>query len=298
MLKNAIIICSEPRGGSTWLMEILQSMPKTVVNMEPLHHFSGVVPARFNLGWYPYIPQENNEIKYLRFFKAVLTFKVYNRWTTGKVGIKKLLSAKRVLTKFVLANRLLPWLTLHFNHKLSHWPIYLVRHPIPTCISQLRNFHGIQKERLLSVSATNFKVPNGIFNDRFKEHETYLASLSSSLERHIALWCINNVAIMDHPNKAGWITVYYEDLVKNPLTETRKLMQQLGIETPPQHWEMFNFKIPSASNFKNHYKKDPHQQLESFLAQFSKQELQRIQDIFDYFNFNVYSAFNAYPQSQ
>ena len=59
-VENSIIIFSEARGGSTWLMEILSTIPKTAINWEPLHVKNGVVPKKLNWGWRPYIHKESN----------------------------------------------------------------------------------------------------------------------------------------------------------------------------------------------------------------------------------------------
>ena len=43
-LQESIIICSETRGGSTWLISILSNIPNTCINWEPLHEKRGVSP--------------------------------------------------------------------------------------------------------------------------------------------------------------------------------------------------------------------------------------------------------------
>ena len=66
-LHNAILLFSDPRGGSTWLMEALSQLPRTIPNREPLQGYNGVVPKEFGFGWYPLIPIENRERKYIDF---------------------------------------------------------------------------------------------------------------------------------------------------------------------------------------------------------------------------------------
>src|SRR5690242_1804363 len=55
--EQGIILCSEPRGGSTWLMEIFTKIRGTLINWEPLHVENGVVPKEFRWGRMPNIPE-------------------------------------------------------------------------------------------------------------------------------------------------------------------------------------------------------------------------------------------------
>ena len=54
--KDSIIISSETRGGSTWLMEMLNTSPHTIINWEPLHELKGVIPKHYKWGERPFIP--------------------------------------------------------------------------------------------------------------------------------------------------------------------------------------------------------------------------------------------------
>ncbi|MDO6758747.1 sulfotransferase domain-containing protein [Tamlana sp. 2_MG-2023] len=288
-LKNTIIICSDPRGGSTWLMEIFNALPYTIVNLEPLHVNSGVVSKKNKLGWFPYLPKEYSNLQFENLFFNILTLKIYNKWTTSFVSVKKILCAKIVVTKFVLANQLLPWLVDKFGDELKFKPVYLVRHPITTCISQLKTFHNIKDKDLFKPldNSEKFIVPKVIFNERFKKHESYINSLNTRLERQIAMWCINNANLIFNEYPCGWIIVFYE---------VTKLLKAINIDFNIEKLRNFNFKKPSHSNFNKDYQDDANLQLESFFSKFSKEELLRIQNIFDYFNFTVYSAFEAYPR--
>lgn len=296
-IKNAIIICSEPRGGSTWLMEIFNELPFTVVNLEPLHVNSGVVPKEFNFGWYPYLPKKVLDKKIELFFFKVFTLKIFNKWTTGFISLKKVVWSKLIITKFVLANQLLPWIVVNFSDKLRYKPIFLVRHPVTTCISQLKTFHKVAYKDLFKPLAEKekFIVPMINFNERFKKHEVYINSLNSKLERQVALWCINNSNLFNHEDNNKWVTVFYENLIENPENEFFNLLTSLKIKFNPQNLKRINFKKPSYSNFNKDYKVNVNEQLQSSLSKFSRDELQKLQDVFNYFNVVQYSAFSAYP---
>ena len=296
-VKNAIIVFSNPRGGSTWLMEIFNTLPYSVINMEPLHNDFGVVPKRINLGHYPYLPVDYSDSKVEKLFLNIISFRIFNKWSTNKISFKKLVSAKIVITKFILANQLLPWFVVKFAHKLNYKPVCLFRHPITTCISQLKTFHKMDTENFFKSlnSSEKFLIPNSLFAERFNEHLTFINALESKMEQQIAVWCINNANLFNHTCSDKWITVFYEDIVKSPLSETANLFNTMGVDYDYNKLAQYDFIKPSKSNFFKQYNSNSETQLEGYLNQFSKEQLQRIQTIFDHFNFRIYSAFNAYP---
>ncbi|WP_417237416.1 sulfotransferase family protein [Bizionia paragorgiae] len=294
-IKNVIILTSEPRSGSTWLMEIFGSLPNCIINWEPLQVSSGVVPKKFKLGNRPYIEERDSTKKYNELFKQILTLKKSNRWTTRYISIKKLISSKHIITKFVRANSLLPWFTTSFDFK--HKPVLLLRHPIPTCVSQLRNFH---KETSFSISEPfreqyKFMPPDCINNYRYNKHTEFINTLTTPLERQIAIWCVNNCEVINHSSKGNWITVFYEQLVLDPEKELTNLLKKMDLPYSLKDFGEINYKKPSQSNYLNEYNRNSKMQLESFLKDFEESYLRKIQVIFDYFDFKTYDALTAYP---
>lgn len=294
-LKNAIILTSEPRSGSTWLMEVLSSLLGCPVIWEPLHAKKGVVPEHYKLGERPLIRVADNSESFKRLFEDMVTFKRFNSWTIQYISFKSLLNRKYVVTKFVRANSLLPWFTSRLN--LEHRPILLLRHPITTCSSQLKNL-----QRLTGASLSEpyeeeqvYSPPDCINNERYIAHQHYVNSLQTPLERQIALWCINNYEVFNHPDSDKWITVYYERLVLHPENEFAVLFEKLNVSFTAQSLEVGVFRKPSRTDYLKDYNQNPTIQLESFLKDFDDKYLQKIQDILDYFEIDNYSAFHAYP---
>ena len=73
-LKESIVIFSEARGGSTWLMEILSSLPNSSINWEPLHVAKGVAPKKYKFGSRPFIPHNEENTLYSKLFKEIFDF--------------------------------------------------------------------------------------------------------------------------------------------------------------------------------------------------------------------------------
>ncbi|PWI31506.1 hypothetical protein DI383_02225 [Flavobacteriaceae bacterium LYZ1037] len=294
-MGNAILIFSEARGGSTWLMELLKNIPGVIINWEPLHVNKGVVPKAFKFGWRPYLPVDTKDGKYMSLFSNIFILKIYNKWTTRFIFWKDLKKSKHVLTKFVRANQSLPWVVNTFP-KLNHKPIFLLRHPITTCVSRLKSFEGVSSGSISKLKHdANFVEPDCINNERFILHKEYINNLKTKLEVEIAIWCINNANIIVHKDRNKWLTVYYEDLVLYPMKTIQTTLKGINIKFEEGYFENINFSKPSISNYQKDFKPDPVTQLEYFFNIIKQNELQRIQDIFDYFELKAYSAFSAYP---
>jgi hypothetical protein len=295
-LHNAILLFSDPRGGSTWLMEVLSQLPRTISNREPLQGHHGVVPKEFGFGWYPLIPVESRESKYIDFFEKVLCFKLFNDWNTRSVSLKKLIFSKFVITKFVLGNQLLPWIAATFNNQLNYKPIYLLRHPVAVCMSQLNTIAKIKptQQFLILPKSKRFKIFETLNNERFIKHEGYLSSLETKMEIQVALWCINNKNLLNE-KQPHWVMVYYEDLLLNPDKEFDLLLKNTGLDKMGGNTQKINFRKPSSTVYNSKLLQNPEDQLSKFTNIFTYDELQKLQNVLDYFEIKIYNAFNPYP---
>lgn len=276
-LQNAILLFSDPRGGSIWLMEVLSQLQWTTSNMEPLQNHSGLVPKSFGFGWYPHIPVESKEKKYIDFFDSVLCFKLYKDWTTNKVAIKKLIASKYVITKFVLGNQILPWIVTTFSEQFKFKPIYLLRHPVAVCMSHLNTFTKIKPHQQFLILPENnrFKTINTLNNERFTVHEAYLSSLETKMEIQVVLWCINNKNLIE-TKQADWVKVFYEDLLLNPEKEFELLLKKTGLNKIMGNAQNIDFRKPRSTVFNSRFLTNPEEQLTKFTKTFSEQELQKV----------------------
>ncbi len=56
--QSAISLFCDPRGGSTWLAETLNCIPKSTIIDEPLHLGNIKKNSHLKFGWRQYIPEE------------------------------------------------------------------------------------------------------------------------------------------------------------------------------------------------------------------------------------------------
>lgn len=287
-LEDSIFILSAPRGGSTWLGEIFNALPNTIINWEPFHPKFGVLPKDFKGGDAIYIPEENSIPTFKKVLEEILRFKKYTDFTLSFCTLQRVRNSKMVITKSVRAVSLLPWIVKHLN--LKRKPIYLLRHPVATAFSHLKAFGNPEE------SLQPFEVPDFINNERFIQHRAYLNTLQSKVERQVALWCLNNSLVINHPDHGKkWLVVYYEDLVLHPKREVEKLLADLNLPQDTKLLDTINFKKPSQTDMDQDFIKNGIKQLEKWKAWLSPEEQAAIQKIFDHFNFKLYSANESMP---
>jgi len=284
-VKDSIIISSETRSGSTWLMEMLHSSPKMIINWEPIHEIKGVVPANFRWGERPYIPEDENNKEAYKIMDKTFRFKLFSENSVRYCSLKDILRGKQVLTKMVRSNLLLPWLVNNFEFK--HKPIYLLRHPIAVAKSQNQKIPEDQ------YNLSSYQIPDTINNERYKENFSFISGLNSLLERRVALWCIHNMEIINHPDNGDkWVMVFYENLVMDPQTEITRVINETNLDIDISK---IVFNKPSRTDWFNEVEKDKISQLSKWKDGLTKDELKNIQNVFEHYKLKHYSAFDILP---
>ena len=285
--EDAILIFAEVRGGSTWLAEMLNLIPQSIIQWEPLNREKGLIPPEFNWGWRPKPELQHENVVQKRWFAEILSFRRYNFWTLKTIPIytfPKLRSAEQVIVKFVRANKMIPWILHNFN--LKHKPILLLRHPIATSWSHVETFGHDSTALFL----------NGNFNNHseYDKHSQFIMNLDNPLQKQLAIWCINNIECFENNEvQRNCIMVYYEDLIRFPEREMARIMNDLGF--PNLRIVDIPFKKASITDYNKTFLSDVEAQLNKWKSKISETELIKLQEILDYFGIKRYSAFSVLP---
>ncbi|MDZ7776433.1 MAG: hypothetical protein U5L09_12930 [Bacteroidales bacterium] len=289
--SESIIIFGEARGGSTWLMEMLNETLDVCINWEPLHVRKGVIPRELNFGWRPFIPKDTRNETYFFLFKKIHEYKIYSNWTTSYIKPLKLIQSKHVLVKYVRANMLVPYLLKNFKFKYK--PIFLIRHPIDTCLSQMKTFEKDDN------NITKFEVPNCINNERYIKHLEFINNLKSKLEVKIATWCINNCDTINQiDNYDTLYVIFYSDLLFYPEEELKAYLNKNQLKSYIKKLNQVNYRKASSADFDSEYRNNVNEQLFKNFDMLDDIKKEKIQKIFDYFEFRLFTAYSPYPNKQ
>jgi len=247
-IKNTIAISGTPRSGTTWLMEIFSKMPNYTYYFEPINPI-----------WFPQIRGVGFKSRtYLKpgtdwldgedYLKLAFTGRVFSLNPPIKSNLEVLMHrwfAKKLIIKFVRANRLLPWLAEKFHIRGI---FFIIRHPCAVVASQLKTgFYAYFKDTppykqvkptLNDVinEATNIDVLDKKIIDKMKRYKTEEEVLT-------AIWCLDNYVPINHPKPHPWTTVIYEKLIKDE-NEVVRLFKILGEKNIPKS-AIENLKEPS-----------------------------------------------------
>lgn len=279
-----LMIFSDPRGGSTWLSEVVGLIPNTVVLWEPIHqrwvrHFDALNFARRQ-----YIPEHAVWPEAEEAFRELLRGKYLTNWTCEVSPPLTFLSADRMVVKFCRGNALLPWLTKAF--RFNYIPVYLVRHPFAVVASQLQ--HG-----RWDYPFTGFEIPDGPHNEIYQEHRSYLASIETKEEALTAVWCLTNgVPLKNARNDVDWITVHYEHLLSNPEEELNRIFQRWEMAIPEA--ALARVQTPSATTKEATFTEGVEAQLAKWRSSLSADQQARMIDVLAYFEVERYGM-EVYP---
>lgn len=283
--ENQFLIFSDPRGGSTWMAEMLLTIPDTALVWEPLNIRYVQKFRDLQFGWRQYIPEDISWPDATRVFKEVLSGKIISEWTVLNTEISRYLKAEHLIIKFCRGNMLLPWLVRQFN--FSYLPVYLVRHPFAVVNSQL-------KQGGWDEPFNKFEVPSMRYNFVYKEHEDYLKSLESKEEILTAHWCITNGIPLNHQfNNIKWITIFYEHLIKDPENVLQHIFSRWNTEMPSIIHSKFRKQSLTTKGEIN--VKDIDRQLSKWKTELKKNQIEKMCSVMEYFNIKWYNATELMP---
>lgn len=279
-----IVISGEPRGGTTWLMEILKQDSDALI-WEPLH------PQRLEkyphnlanrVGHIPYIP-ENAELELAqRYFQELFRGQLpYGLHVNSKYG-HQLRRSTSLLFKFCRANMLLPWLTRQFP---SIRPIYLIRHPLSVISSQFRH-PAFQN---LNVANNIFEIRRNedpAFSEIFETHSDKINSIQSRESLFANWWAIQNLLPLKDENKR-WLTISYESLFLRPTLELEKISDYLN--KPMTRFAMHKINMPSSTTRDGSGILENKDQLQNFKRHLSAAQIKEILDIVNSYGIDCYS---------
>jgi len=284
--SESVILCSDTRSGSTWLMELIGQLPGTVCNWEPMHPGRGVLPPEWNMGSRPYVPEDRPDARLETWFDDLLRFRIGNHWTLSRADPAAAAAATVGVHKFVRASLLLPWMVRHLP--LERPPIFLVRHPLAAIASKNTNF-GI-----LRTTAADWSP---VVDESLEPYARIIAEQEDPVLVRIARWCYANRVALNHPHAGrDWAVVHYEHLLLDPEETFRGVLDRLRWTTAgPDPVASVDFGRASTSDFLGVLAASPLQQLAKWRDDVDRDLVTRTQDLLDRFGIVDYRANEVLP---
>lgn len=220
-LADTLIISGAPRAGTTWLAELVSTIPGSTILFEPLHLNRVAEARKAGFKWETIVPRGTSWPEGEKFLKKVLLGKVRNYWTMSHVSLAQARNTRLWIVKFVRANMMLDWIAHTFPVRP---PALIIRHPCATIASYLqkgwpRPVRPPVDHEFFRVYPQLRKVCNGL----------------DAVEEFIAVsWCMEYYITLVVPSPLPFHLVCYERLVRAGLDELGKLFQAWVLPFPEE----------------------------------------------------------------
>ena len=271
---DAYLIVSEPRSGSTWLMEQLVSTWNGPIAFEPFHPEFGHAGMPEWGGIRPFVPLQAGERVKERVDRA-LTMKSPGVWEVRRFRLRHYFGSAGVLVKSVRAVFLLPFLVREYRFKRK--PLVLLRHPIATAKSNVRAWDSRCRWEVLGADHPLNAIRNewGIHPQNAFQDRLFLA--------FAATWFVTTREDIQR----GCDVVHYEDL----LMRGKQALEGTDAEELVTSWS----NRPSSTVFERGELKSGEQQLTKALGHISEEDRRFVDDLWSKYPDCVYRKNEPFP---
>lgn len=290
---NTLCLFCQPRGGSTWLAEILLNIKDSVLVDEPLWRGKMIAPfekpdfyerkvpdiSELNFFYNQHIPEKVSWPEAKDAFEKIIAGRTISIGLYNEQDLNRLKSGSFFITKFNYANLLMPWLIRQFKFN----SILLTRHPCAVIASQLRLPAWMHIDPHLVKKNVDFPYSEYYFSALQK-----IGKIDSK-EKYLAfIWALGfqNTA-MSKDNNKRWLTVSYEALLTDFHHELNRIDQRFSFDLLEKS---IDDKKPSKSTKPNSLPYlHNNEQLASWKNELSKKQIATILAVLDKFEISIYS---------
>ncbi len=290
--QNTIVLFSFPRSGSTWLSELLLTIPNSCLFDEPLQRNNIGSPNELpdfstrklkevaELGFYFFqpIPKDTEEEDITSVMTRLLKGQAVSLGLYDDYGLQRLEKAEVYLIKFNYGMLLSSWLLRNFQVT----SLFLIRNPY-ACVTSILQ-HNLSKK--LSIPA-EINVPAFRYNEVYLQYESIYQSIKTTEEYFTFLWCLNFKEGVEKNKDSPSLLVFYEDLLLGYEKEITRIFDHL--KQPVPH-EIFDLQLkPSASTYQHSLKAiTGRDQLEAWKKHLTGTQKDNISRILNDFGISIY----------
>jgi len=219
-LRNTILVAGWARSGTTWLAELLASIPQSAILFEPLH--TERVPEAVAAG-FPVrdilAPGEGTPSQ-KQFMERVLQGRVLNWWTCSANPVSRAIRPRLWIVKEIQLNYLIEWVLGTFPVRRC---VLIVRHPCATVASRLAQGWTPEDGRI--------KLKNSAPRRRFPHLQELSRNLKDPFEVLAARWCLMNYVPLAL-NPRPFQVIAYESLATRGVQDLVPAFADWGLELP------------------------------------------------------------------
>ncbi len=283
-----VFVFATPRGGSTWLAELILSQPTFKAIDEPLNLEYEKIRNRSGIYSWQALYDESATAALHTYFEGICSGKLHFKDTNFRHNKHYRFLTRRIVFKMLRGGGdRINWFRDTFNGRI----VFLVRHPIAVSLSRKELW------RLDAFMTSDYK--EHFTNQQLAFAEKIVRS-GSHLERATLHWCFE-VAVPLKQMTDDWAVISYEQLVVDPAPVLRELARKL--ELPALHLMEEQLHVASNSTYKSDektqqmlsgaYERD--YLIKKWQDKVTPEEERRVMEILACFELDTYSAGDALP---
>ncbi|MEN8375206.1 MAG: sulfotransferase [Gemmatimonadota bacterium] len=212
--ERAVAIFGSGRGGTTWLGSLIASGLGARIVFEPFH--PSCVPRGSRFGLHPYRRPDEPDDELLDFCQRAFGGLINTTWVNRQPTV---LRPDGRVVKCVRANLLVGWL----REWLPEVPkVMIVRHPAAVVLSRMEA--GWKS----SMDFEALLADEHLVEDHLREQADWARALATDEERHAFAWAVHHLVPLARGLGDGIELVFYEDLVRTPDDELRRIFRGIG----------------------------------------------------------------------
>lgn len=191
-ISKSILLFGSYRGGTTWIGDMLSSIPGSGVIYEPTHVKNFPAAKQAGITNRIYIDRDAGWEDGIKFFDSLFKTEIYNSWTLSEVNPFSALSVETWIFKIIGSSTLAPWILNNFDLRK---PVMIIRHPAAIYASRMsRGWTHMGKNKLADKAFftanprywhiyERVETPVEVFAMRWCIDQLYLLSLGDRIHR-------------------------------------------------------------------------------------------------------------------
>lgn len=286
--KPPVMLFASPRGGSTWVTELVASQPGFWPISEPLNVRSEWVRSELGIDAFAGLYAECNAPQLQAYYTKLL------RGGYSALKLRPGLKFYRPFTNRIVVKEnqacldRIDWFEDTFGVQIIH----LIRHPIAVALSR-------------EVFPLLEQFDRCELRSQFSEEQLHLADdiieSGTHLQKGVLAWCLHHVPAL-RAERPSWVRISYEETVLQPERVIDRLINDLNLPDRERMEKQIiePSQVTRKSNRETQKLLSGRENRECLIHKWTKrvspQDLQEVDSILKAFHVSVYSAFSALPE--
>ena len=215
---DVVFITGSGRSGTSWLANICNYQNDFRYLFEPLN------PSNLSINHCIQWSLPSNAASPV--LDAMLLGKISNKWVNSR---NKRFFAKRRLIKEIRSNWMLPWINKHYPKTKV---VMIIRNPLDVAASRKTLSQRSDNSQWVWLPRLDELLKETSITDALskQQFEALHAQIGNGVVMEaVADWCINNLLILDQPERKSLYIVYYEELINDGIEVVTRLLNHIDV---------------------------------------------------------------------